>query len=275
LAAIAVVAIVVVAAVALSGNANNSDNDNGLPDNGNNNNNGNNNDDDDDDDDDDGNNGGDGIYEITEEDGVTIISGTGSVKTSTFNMDAGVAIVTLNYIGEEVSNFIVEFCSEGVDNYELVVNVFGPYSGTRLVGVVEGDLVGVIPGDVYVEVTSQGAWEISIEQPEVTQDDASTGAVYFAGPLDQVVGPFYFDSKVTFDFTHEGDGPFLVRLYSNDGGFEGNLASRNGEAVESNTIDFSGGAGSGYGYKLDSGIYWIEVIGADDWTVDVTPEIDW
>lgn len=261
IAAIAVVAIVIAAAFALSGNAGD---DTGLPGNDDNDDNNDNNNNNKDNDDDEG-----GIYDISEEDGVITITGTGSVKTSKFDLAAGVAIVEAGYTGLDMSNFIVKVCSDE-DNYDLTFNEIGTYRGARIVGIIEDAVVGPVPGEVYVEVTSQGTWEIEIEQPQVTKDEAHTSPTSFEGPGDMVLGPFYFDSEVEFAFEHDGDGTLVVALYANDGKLVGsNIASMAGEPVDSNSIFFTG---TGYG-NPDAGLYWINVLYDGDWSLNVSPEL--
>lgn len=218
----------------------------------------------DNDDDDDGHQTS-GTSAVVVEDGVITITGMGNAVTDTFELAAGVSIVEMYYPGEEMTNFIVEIYSSE-DMYDLVVNEIGAYDGTRLVDVSEDNIIGLLPGEQYVEVTATGAWTIVIEQPRPASADEPP--LSLSGSGDDVLEPFFApNAELLFEFTHDGEDDIIVNLYDNEGNKIGNLANVQGEQRDSYSLSFDG-----LGFNPSSGIFWIEVIADGNWTIDITVE---
>ena len=84
------------------------------------------------------------------------LSGNGQMASAFFDLNAGLVIFSLTHDGR--SNFIVWLLDNQGQNVKLLVNDAGPFDGSTAIGIDQG-------GVHILDVDSDGAWTVTIEQP--------------------------------------------------------------------------------------------------------------
>ncbi|WP_049896561.1 hypothetical protein [Natrialba chahannaoensis] len=129
-------------------------------------------------------------------------SDAGSTVTDEFELEDGVTIVESVHDGD--SNFIVDLVPTTGNRAELLVNTIGAYTGaTGLIAAA---------GQYLLDVDADGSWEIEIQQPQATDDDAESLPASLAGDTPDWAGPFQFDGLGEARGVHEGQGNFIVEI---------------------------------------------------------------
>ncbi|MXV61265.1 hypothetical protein GS429_04140 [Natronorubrum sp. JWXQ-INN-674] len=92
----------------------------------------------------------------------------------------------------------------------MLFNAIGPFEGAT------GELVE--PGEYVLDVDADGAWSISIRQPEPAGTDADVDdlPVELQGEHADWAGPIGFDGLVEAHGTHAGDANFIVEVFPVD-----------------------------------------------------------
>ena len=112
----------------------------------------------------------------------------------------GTGIYRIHFTHSGVRNFVV-WSYDATDDKELLVNEIGNYDGTVL-------LNGRSP--YSFEITADGEWSYTIEPIGESEVES------FAGRGDYVSDKCSLHSGV-WQFTHDGDSNFVVKLYTTDG----------------------------------------------------------
>lgn len=140
------------------------------------------------------------------------VSGSGGDVTDAVSVEGGFTTFELSHTGE--SNFQVELVDAGSgESQEFLANAIGDYDGT--VGLF------VPPGDYLLDVTADGSWEATVEQPRFDSGDVEAPPVSESGEQAAWMGPIDFDGAVEVSVEATGDGNLGVWL-----------ADVNGERVE-------------------------------------------
>jgi len=207
---------------------------------------------------------GDPLYDPLYPNHPIILSGIGDDVTSHFNLIAGIAIFDMIHDGD--SNFIIWLynVSSG-ENEELLVNEIGPYSGSRIVGVYDG-FSDVKPGEYVLDVTADGNWEVSIEQP--TPSTAPSIPQTFTGSGADVPSPFMLESgngAVNFEMHHVGSSNFIIWLYHISGDREELLVNEIGNYDGSVLVSMGE-------YGISTGIHYISIEADGNWQVEISYE---
>ncbi|ELY26616.1 hypothetical protein C500_15685 [Natrialba magadii ATCC 43099] len=126
----------------------------------------------------------------------------GSTVTDEFELEDGVTIVESSHDGD--SNFIVDLVPATGDRAELLVNAIGAYTGAT--GLIAAE------GQYLLDIDADGNWEIEIQQPQATDDDAESLPATLAGDTPDWAGPFQFDGLGEARGVHEGQGNFIVEI---------------------------------------------------------------
>lgn len=126
------------------------------------------------------------------------VSGYGDDVLSGITVGDGIYRIHFTHSGG--SNFIVKSYDVSNDK-ELLINEIGYYDGYVL-------LIGNSP--FAFEITAGGSWTYTIERLDKITDTT------FAGKGDYVTGLCSLSSGA-WEFTHDGDSNFIVRIYTSDG----------------------------------------------------------
>lgn len=126
------------------------------------------------------------------------VSGRGDDVLSDITVGDGIYRIHFTHSGG--SNFIVKSYDASNDK-ELLINEIGNYDGYVL-------LLGKSP--FAFEITAGGSWTYTIERLNNVSDTT------FAGKGDYVTGLCTLSSGA-WEFTHDGDSNFVVRIYTSDG----------------------------------------------------------
>jgi hypothetical protein len=185
-----------------------------------------------------------------------VLSGKGDTVTKTFNLTAGDAIFAMSHDGS--GNFAIWFHNSSGKQTDLLVNTAGKYSGSTLEGVMSSTIILATPGTYYLDVSADGNWTVTIQQPPLTS--AFELPLTFAGTSDNAYSAFTATSgTVKFTMSYTGTGNFAVILYDNNGNYVNLLANEVGSYNGSKSQSFSG-----------TGIYYLAVTGVGSWSITVT-----
>jgi len=164
------------------------------------------------------------------EDPITI-DGEGATVTDEFDLEAGVTIAEATHDGE--SNFIVDLVPADGGREQLLVNVIGDFDGAS--GTMLDD-----PGTYLLDVDADGAWELTILQPEAEEDDAQSLPLELEGENPTWDGPYLFDGLATATGTHDGQGNFIVEVLPQEGLFSDLVFNEIGVFEGETTVDAEG-----------------------------------
>lgn len=174
-------------------------------------------------------------------------SGSDSEVTGSFDLEEGLAVVTLTYNGD--SNFIVHLLSTTEDTTEYLSNEIGDYEGVTAVSIEEaGEYVLEVDGD-------DGSWTVKIEQPRDTSNAEYTKE--FSGEGSTVTDFIKIEEGLSvFNFTHDGNSNFIVHLLDESGETVSYLTNEIGE-TEGSVAEY-----------VDEGTYVLHVEADGEWTFD-------
>jgi hypothetical protein len=120
--------------------------------------------------------------------------------------ESAAAIVSITHAGER--NFVVQTLGADGEQYDLLVNEIGDYSGTRLFDTVEHS--------VAFEVSADGSWTAVVKP--VSEARPWNGESQLTGSTDDVVRVTgSVDGLATVLVIHDGDANFVVVAYSGQG----------------------------------------------------------
>lgn len=153
-------------------------------------------------------------------------SGSGD---SVISLPAEQGIITASHSGS--SNFALTVLDGSNEMAELPVNTIGSYEGTTAFG------ISSLSGEsVSLEVTADGAWEITIapiaDAPELSDPQESTGDGVFRYTGDAATWDVSHDGESNFSIVQAGDGLMGWNLLVNEiGAYEGAVPATAGPAV--------------------------------------------
>ncbi|GIF66629.1 hypothetical protein Ais01nite_46640 [Asanoa ishikariensis] len=103
------------------------------------------------------------------------------------------------------SNFIVTSIDSAGDQVDLLVNEIGRYSGTRPIGLREGE------GIAALKVEAGGTWKIVLR--DLSKAPQFKGKVSGKGSAVYLIPPGTLDALASAKITHNGRGNFIVTAY--------------------------------------------------------------
>lgn len=115
------------------------------------------------------------------------------------------AIVTFTHDGS--SNFVVRPFDASFETGSSLVNVIGPYEGTRPLQIFEGEEVAGF------EITADGNWTFLIEHVLYARSGSCSQAVVEGDGDDVVSIDDFIGAGGPADITHDGDSNFIVHAY--------------------------------------------------------------
>lgn len=176
------------------------------------------------------------------------LTGSGQQATNAFQLAGGVTVFKMTHQG--ASNFAI-WLKDGSsgENVELLVNTIGSFNGSKLVGVPSGSYL--------LDVSADGSWRVTVEQPRPSGAEGAPQT--FTGSSQSAAGPIELKSGLArFALKHSGDGNFALWLIDDSGDNVALLAN-----------DIGPFDGSKAEQVLD-GIYWFDVTANGNWSIEVT-----
>nr|QNO52629.1 hypothetical protein MBLPMMNE_00036 [Methanosarcinales archaeon ANME-1 ERB6] len=176
------------------------------------------------------------------------LSGTGQEATSKFSLEKGLSIFRMTHDGD--SNFAVWLLDDEGDKVDLLVNEIGEFDGSKAVGIKN-------QGDYILDISADGGWTITIEQPRPTS--APSVPKTLKGKGQQASEVFYLDKGLArFEMTHSGDSNFAVWLLDDEGDKVDLLVNEIGEFDGSKAVSISKG-----------GIYLLSISADGNWEISI------
>jgi len=147
--------------------------------------------------------------EPTREPAAINLSGFGQAATEAFRLERGLAIFRLTHQGGgHLSGTLLDQNGQragGTDS--LLANVVGPFAGSKA--------VQAKAGQHLIDVSADGPWTITVEQPRPTSAPQITS---FQGNSQAATDFFQLSEGLKrFQMTHQGGGHFSVTLLTKDG----------------------------------------------------------
>ena len=142
--------------------------------------------------------------------------------------------ITLSGTGHDGDrNFIVWLLNDEGDQIDLLVNKIGEFDGSKALCVTK-------QGDYILDISADGSWTITIEQPRPSY--ASPVPKMLKGTGQQASEMFYLDTGLArFEMTHDGDHNFIVWLLDDDGNQIDLLVNKVGEFDGSKAVSIRKG----------------------------------
>ncbi len=186
--------------------------------------------------------------EIIPEPSPITLSGTGQQASKKFSLESGLSIFKMTHTG--TSNFAVILMDSDGQRVELLVNDIGKFDGSKAVGIAK-------KGEYILDVSADGKWTVTIEQPRPRTADATPQTFTGTG---QQVSPFITLNKGlnTFKLKHTGKSNFAIILMDNDGNREELLVNEIGNFDGSKAVGIS-----------RAGIYLLDISADGAWTASV------
>ena len=200
-------------------------------------------------------------FKVTEPEPIEF-SGHGDDVSPEFILEGGITIITITHDGR--SNFAIWLYDIGTgERVDLLVNEIGPFSGSAVIGVT-GEIFGASPGRHLLDITADGNWKVTIEQPRPTT--APTAPQTFTGRGCSVSPPFMLEMGIArFEMTHDGRSNFAVWLYDKDGYQIDLLVNEIGAYSGSKVVGVTGKI-----FDASPGIHYLAITADGNWTVSIS-----
>jgi len=179
----------------------------------------------------------------------TTFQDSGQVVTDVFAASRFTAFV---FEHDGSSNFIVELIDdESGDTVDVLVNEIGSVRGATGTALPDGEYI--------LDVDADGEWSIELGEPYAPENEYGVPPGSLSGEFNDVFGEIEMDGRYTVSGEHSGDGNFQVIAWdeANTSGFP--------NAVIFNEI----GQFSGETSVQLSGLFYIEVVGNGDYSVEI------
>jgi hypothetical protein len=176
------------------------------------------------------------------------LDGKGRQASDKFNLQSGLALIEISHDGD--SNVIVRLLDENGKQIDTLFNQIGNFKGERGF---------MIPrdGECLADVVADGNWTLAIRQPRPTQGYSVPRTLEGTG---YGVTDFIELNKglKVFKMNHSGQGRFTVNLVDRDGRIVEPLINTLGTFSGSKPVSIE-----------KPGIYFLNVAGDGDWTIQV------
>jgi len=200
-------------------------------------------------------------FKVTEPEPIEF-SGHGDGVSPEFILEEGITIITMTHDGR--SNFAIWLYDVGTgERVDLLVNEIGPFSGSAVIGVT-GEIFGASPGRHLLDITADGNWKVTIEQPRPTT--APTAPQAFTGTGCSVSPPFMLETGIArFEMTHDGRSNFAIWVYDKDGYRIDLLVNEIGAYSGSKVVGVTGKI-----FDASPGIHYLAITADGSWTVSIS-----
>ena len=176
------------------------------------------------------------------------LEGTGRQASKKFTLEPGLTVFEINHDGN--SNVIVRLLDQDGNAIDTLFNQIGQFNGERGFAIHDG-------GKFLLDIVADGKWNININQPRPTTGESAPRSLIGTG-----VGITEFvelnKGLNVFKFNHAGKGRFTAKLMDRDGKLVENLINTLGSFNGSKPVTIE-----------KRGIYFLNVGGDGNWTVDV------
>jgi autonomous glycyl radical cofactor GrcA len=188
------------------------------------------------------------IPELTPTPESIALSGTGQEATSKFSLEKGLSIFRMSHDGD--SNFAIWLLDDEGDKVELLVNEIGSFDGSKAVCIKKH-------GDHLLDISADGRWAITIEQPRPSSAPSVPKAL--KGKGQQASEAFSLDKGLArFEMTHDGDSNFAIWLLDDEGDNVELLVNEIGNFDGSKAVSIR-----------KSGIYLLDISADGNWEISI------
>ncbi|WP_241434252.1 hypothetical protein [Natronorubrum tibetense] len=180
-------------------------------------------------------------------------TGDGVTVTEEFEIDGGPTLIDGVHEGE--STFEVRAVpSENGQDYSLLSHI-GPFDGSTGTFVEEGTYV------LYVD--ADGPWELTVQQPHVSEDDAENPPFSITSSGTDWIGPILFDGDTVVKAMYEAESYFRVDVVPQE--TENDDFVWNGRELVFDAIGPFGGVTAVH----TEGVGYVTVSAVDEWTLEI------
>lgn len=181
-------------------------------------------------------------------DSTTEWKGTGAKKISKFELVPGLIVFKMKHEG--TGTFQIDLRNEKGKFIAMPVTVEGNYSGSQAFNIADG-------GTYTADITADGPWEISFEQPQAKDPRNLPQSLTGSG---DTVSPFLLMKKGTakFTITRGGDGEFSILLLNENGIPVQQVIDSMGNITVTQSVDI----------ELDA-VYLLDISGTGNWTITI------
>jgi hypothetical protein len=175
-------------------------------------------------------------------------SGKSSQATAKFKYSGGLCLWKVKHNG--TSNFQVHLLDTKGREIDTCINEIGRYDGTQVIPIKKA-------GEYMLNVTADGAWSITIEEPKPTATQSKPYSIKGKG---RAVSEFINldDGAALFKVMHQGEGTFRVKLFDAKGRLIQHIAAVIGPFEGSKIFTIE-----------DKGTYILNISGDGDWKVSI------
>jgi hypothetical protein len=178
----------------------------------------------------------------------TCLSGRGDRASKKFALKQGLVIWKITHTGE--SNFQIRLLDEGGNEVNFPLNRIGRYDGSQAGHIRRS-------GNYRLQVTADGDWSVSIDQPR--PETAPDSPISLSGKAPQGTEFFTLSKGLhVFETSHKGSGIFRVQLLN-----------ASGQRIEQITGVVGNYDGSRAIKIEQTGIYLMNIVADGDWSVSV------
>lgn len=176
-------------------------------------------------------------------------AGQGQQASPLFTLVPGLAVFEMTHDGSH--NFAITLLDSQGEWVELLVNMIGPFSGAKAVGI-------ELEGSYIMDISADGNWTVLVEQPRAPSDAARPPHT-FSG-TGQQVSPFIILSEglTRFQMRHDGSHNFAIVLLDGRGDWVDLLVNEIGP--------FDGSKATGI---RQPGPYLLDIAADGNWTVTI------
>ena len=176
------------------------------------------------------------------------LDGKGRQASEKFILEPGLSIFAINHDGN--SNLVIHLLDRECKSVDTLFNQIGAFEGQRGFAIAEG-------GQYLLDIAADGKWTIAIRQPRPTEGQSIPRTL--EGNGFSATEFIQLDKGLNmFKLSHNGQGRFTV-----------NLLDRDGQKVES-LVNALGKFEGSKPVSIDKpGIYFLNVGGDGNWTIDV------
>ncbi len=176
------------------------------------------------------------------------VTGQGQQASQVFQLTDGLAIFRMAHDGG--SNFAIWLLDGNGEQIELLVNEIGSFDGAKAVGV-------AAPGDYLLDVTADGSWAVTIEQPRGVVGQAPPPQITGRGQqVSQVLA--LTEGLARIQMTHDGQSNFAIWLLDENGSPVDLLVNEIGSFDGSTALQIPG-----------DGNYILDVAADGNWTIAI------
>lgn len=172
--------------------------------------------------------------------------GDGTGETPAFDVDAGLLFASFTHDRTDPFAIDIEPIDGQVPN-DVLARTAGHRSGESVLAIERGEY--------RLAVDAEGSWLVEVYQPAIHSDDLQELPLERIGAGSGLVGPFWTAEDGSIRAVHDGDGDFIVDMYSANGARE-------------QIVNTTGTFESTRSFVADASA-WLNVEASGEWTITV------